>query len=95
MVLPKKDKCRQADQQRESAKPFGKIRKWHAGVEPKIHALVSTNGMDICRDKGAIAYERYIAVAVMGRNLQTLGTALLAKEREKHKDANPLLFLVG
>jgi GTP-sensing pleiotropic transcriptional regulator CodY len=51
--------------------------------------------MDVCRDKGAIAYERYIAAAVMGRNLQTLGTVLLAKERDKLKDDNLLLSLVG
>jgi hypothetical protein len=95
VVLPKKGKRKQADQQREGAKPFGKVRKWHAGVESKIHALVSANGMDVCRDKGAIAYERYIAAAVMGRNLQTLGTVLLAKEREKRKGDNPLLALVG
>jgi hypothetical protein len=93
-VLPKKGKRRLTDQERESAKPFGKIRKWHAGVESKIHALVSGNGMDVCRDKGAITYERYIAAAVMGRNLKTLGTVLLAKEREKRKDKDPLLSLV-
>lgn len=67
VVLPKKGKRRQVDQERESAKPFGKIRKWHAGVESKIHALTSGNGMDVCRDKGAMAYDRYIAAAVMGR----------------------------
>ena len=95
MVLPKKGKRRQVDQQRESAKAFGKIRKWHAGVESKINALVSANGMDVCRDKGAIAYERYIATAVMGRNLQTLGTVLLVKERERRRAENQRLSLVG
>lgn len=94
VVLPKKGKRREADQQRESAKPFSKIRKWHAGVESKIHALVSANGMNVCRDKGAIAYDRYIAAAVMGRNLQTLGTILLSKERRKRKVDDPLLSLV-
>lgn len=94
VVLPKKGKRRQVDQQRESAKPFGKIRKWHAGVESKIHALVSGNSMDVCRDKGSTAYARYIAAAVMGRNLQTLGTILIAKEREKRKNDDPLLSLV-
>ena len=94
VVLPKKGKRRQVDQQRESAKPFGKVRKWHAGVESKIHALVSGNGMDVCRDKGVIAYARYIAAAAMGRNLQTLGTILLGKEREKRKNGDPLLSLV-
>lgn len=95
VVLPKKGKRRKVDQQREGAKAFGKIRKWHAGVESRIHALVSGNGMGVCRDKGVIAYERYIAAAVMGRNLQTLGTVLLAKEREKRKKEHPPQFLLG
>jgi hypothetical protein len=95
VVLPKKGKRRKVDQQREGAKTFGKIRKWHAGVESRIHALVSGNGMGVCRDKGVIEYERYIAAAVMGRNLQTLGTVLLAKEREKRKKDHPPQFLMG
>jgi hypothetical protein len=95
VVLPKKGKRRKVDQQREGTKTFGKIRKWHAGVESRIHALVSGNGMGVCRDKGVIAYERYIAAAVMGRNLQTLGTVLLAKEREKRKKEYPTQFLMG
>jgi hypothetical protein len=41
VVLPKKGKRGQVDQERESAKSFGKARKWHAGVESKIHALTS------------------------------------------------------
>jgi len=32
---------------------------------------------------------------VMGRNLQTLGTVLLAKEREKRKKDHPPQFLLG
>jgi len=51
--------------------------------------------MGVCRDKGVIANERYIAAAVIGRNLQTLGGVLLAKEREKRKKDHPLQYLMG
>jgi hypothetical protein len=65
-------------QQREGTKNFRKIRKWHAGVESRIHVL--KNG-----DKGVIAYERYIASAVMGRYLQTLVTVLPKSVKNEKK----------
>ena len=45
-----------------------------------INALGSGNGLIVCRDKGEEGYERYVALAVLGRNLQTLGTILQKKE---------------
>jgi hypothetical protein len=86
VVLPKKGKLSQADTERESEKEFGKTRKWHAGVESAIHALVSGNGLSLCRDKGDDGYRRYLALGVLGRNLQTLGTILLEKERKLKRE---------
>jgi hypothetical protein len=94
VVLPKKGGRSQADKIREGAKEFGAIRKWHSGVESAIHALVAGNGMKVCRDKGATGYDRYVATAVLGRNLQVLGTILLEKEREKRRKGKNLLELV-
>ena len=37
----------------------------------------------VCRDKGEEGYERYVALAVLGRNLQTLGTILQKKELKR------------
>jgi hypothetical protein len=79
-VLPKKGKRSKADAQREGSKEFGKIRKWHSGIESAIHALGSGNGLSVCRDKD---YNRYIALGVLGRNLQTLGNILIEKERKR------------
>lgn len=95
VALPKKGKRSAADQEREGSKEFGKLRKWHAGVEAAIGALQRGNGMSKCRDKGATGYRRYIAMASLGRNLQTLGTILLEKERERQKSENDLLALVA
>jgi hypothetical protein len=60
LVLPKKGRRSHADKIREGAKEFGAIRKWHSGVESAIHALVSGNGMKVCRDKGCTGYDRYV-----------------------------------
>ena len=86
VVLPKKGKRSQADIERESEKEFGKTRRWHAGVESAIHALGSGNGLSLCRDKGDDGYRRYLALGVLGRNLQTLGTILLEKERKLKRE---------
>lgn len=86
VVLPKKGKRSRADKEREGAKEFGIVRKWHAGVESAINALGAGNGLALCRDKGHEGYERYLALGVLGRNLQTLGTILLEKERKRKRE---------
>jgi len=84
-VLPKKGRHSESDREREGSKEFGRVRKWHSGVESAIHALVAGNGLGVCRDKGPDGYDRYFALGILGRNLQTLGMILLEKEREKKR----------
>lgn len=86
VVLPKKGKRSSSDAAREGAKAFGKMRKWHAGVEAAIHALQAGNGLGICRDKGSEGYQRYLALGVLGRNLQRLGSIFLEKERKRRRE---------
>jgi IS5 family transposase len=81
--LPKKGKRSQADTQREGSREFGKLRKWHPGVESAIHALGVGNGLVVCRDKD---YDRYVALGVLGRNLHTLGAILMEMERLRKKN---------
>ncbi|PIS38346.1 MAG: hypothetical protein COT35_01310 [Nitrospirae bacterium CG08_land_8_20_14_0_20_52_24] len=71
--LPKKGKVTGEALERESAPAFRKARRRHAGIESAIHALVAGNGLDRCRDKGEAGFRRYVALAILGRNLQTLG----------------------
>jgi len=85
-VLPKKGRHSVADAAREGSKAFGKMRKWHAGVEAAIHALQAGNGLGICRDKGRDGYHRYLALGVLGRNLQRLGSIFLEKERKRRRE---------
>jgi len=52
----------------------------HPGVESAIGALQSGNGMQRCRDRSEIGCERYASLAILGRNLHTLGRMLIAEQ---------------
>lgn len=67
-------------QQQEGTVAFRKARQNHPGVESAIGALESGNGLKRCRDKSKRGFERYVALGVLGRNLQTLGKLLLARD---------------
>ena len=92
VVLPKKGRRSATDAAREGSKAFGKMRKWHAGVEAAIHALQAGNGLGICRDKSSEAYQRYLALGVLGRNLQRLGSIFLEKERKRRREQMLLMI---
>ena len=92
VVLPKKGRRSATDAAREGSKAFGKMRKWHAGVEAAIHALQAGNGLGICRDKGSEGYQRYLALGVLGRNLQRLGSIFLQKERKRRREQMLLMI---
>ncbi len=68
-------------QQQEGTVAFRKARQNHAGVESGIGALQSGNGLKQCRDRGKRGFERYVALGILGRNLQTLGKLLLAQDQ--------------
>jgi len=81
-------------QQKEGTVAFRKARQNHPGVESAIGALQAGNGLERCRDKSDPGFERYVGLAVLGRNLQTLGKLLLAQDeaeceaaKSRRKDA--------
>jgi hypothetical protein len=94
VVLPKKGKLSDADRIREGAEEFGIIRKWHPGIESAIHALVAGNGLRVCRDKGSTGYKRYVATAILGRNLHNLGVILMKKLKKKPSEEDLLMNLI-
>ncbi|MBC8183481.1 ISNCY family transposase [candidate division KSB1 bacterium] len=83
--LPKKGKLSAEAKQRQSVREFVTARKKHPGIESAIHALVAGNGLNVCRDKGKDGYDRYVGLAIVGRNLHTLGILLLNKARKKQE----------
>jgi transposase, IS5 family len=68
-------------QQEEGTVAFRKARRRHPGVESAIGALQAGNGLKRCRDRGEEGHERYVALGILGRNLQALGKLLLARDQ--------------
>ncbi len=79
LCLPKPG-AKQSVEQNENAPPqFHRQRKRHSGIESAIGALQSGNGLKRCRDSSERGFRRYVALAVLGRNLHALGRLLLAR----------------
>ena len=83
-VLPKKGKRSQAEHKREGDPEFIRLRRCHSGVESAINAL-EVHGLDLCRDHGIEGFKRYVALAVVARNIQRMGAILRAREQEREK----------
>ena len=81
VILPKKGRWSKQDRAIESDEEFVAARKQHPAVESAINAL-EVHGLDRCLDHGLDGFNRYVALAVVGRNIQKLGSILLQREKE-------------
>jgi len=81
--LPKPGAKQAAEQEETATVKFRKARQRHSGIESAIGALQSGNGMKRCRDHTEIGYQRYLSLAILGRNLHTLGRLLIAQQAPK------------
>lgn len=61
---------------------FHRLRQRHPGVESAIGAMQSGNGLKRCRDRSEIGFERYLGLAILGRNIHVLGKLLIARREE-------------
>jgi hypothetical protein len=78
--LPKPGARQSAAQLCGASVEFHQARQRHPGVESAIGALQSGNGLERCRDRSELGFERYVALGILGRNLHTLGKMLIARE---------------
>ncbi len=89
-ALPKKGKLSKQAKEDQNTEDFKKARNKHAAVESAINAL-EVHGLDVCPDRGFSAFERYTALAVLGRNIQHLGNIIRVQhqnaERKKQRAA--------
>jgi IS5 family transposase len=85
--LPKKSPKEYAEQQKNASVRFHTARQRHPGIESAIGALQSGNGLERCRDRTEIGFERYIALGILGRNLHVLGKLLIQQRAPKSKSA--------
>lgn len=82
VVLPKKGRLSTADRERESDAEFVRLRQQHSAVESAINAL-EQHGLDLCPDHGIVGFKRYVALAVVARNIQRLGAVLRQQEAQR------------
>ncbi len=85
--LPPKDPKKYAEAMEEGSVKFHQSRQRHSGVESIIGALQQGNGLKRCRDRSEIGLERYLGLAILGRNIHTLGKHLIQMESEDSEAA--------
>jgi transposase, IS5 family len=79
VVLPRKGRLSAINKQIENSEEFRQARRKHSAVESSINALAN-HGLDRCPDHGLDGFKRYVALAVVARNIQILGHLLQQKE---------------
>lgn len=84
VTMPKKGKLSQERKEVEHEAGFIKTRHQHSAVESAINCL-EQHGLDKCRDKGIDGFKRYVAIAIVGRNIQRIGSILRAKARAQEQ----------
>ena len=78
-VLPQKGRLSPEEEAFESSDVFVAARHQHAAVESAINAL-EVHGLDRCPDHGIDGFKRYVALAILARNIQQLGARLKKKK---------------
>ncbi len=82
VALPRKGKLSQRAQEIEQSAGFVKARRAHSAVESAINAL-EVHGLDVCRDHGITGFKRYVAWAVVARNIHRIGALLWQQEQQR------------
>ena len=78
--LPKRAPGQFADQMKNASVRFHQARQRHPGIESAIGALQFGNGLERSRDRTEVGFERYIGLAILGRNLHVLGKLLIQQQ---------------
>ena len=84
VVLPKKGRCNKEERERQGSEAFKTSRRKHSAVESGINAL-EVHGLDRCLDHGIDGFKRYVALAIVARNIQKLGAALQKKVQQQER----------
>lgn len=89
VVLPKKGKLSQKDKEREYSEEFVAQKRQHSAVESGINAL-EVHGLDVCPDHGLDGFKRYVALAVLARNIQQVGVEIKKQRLKSEERKDPL-----
>ena len=84
VVLPRKGRLSSEAKRIERSKAFMSARQKHAAVESAINAL-ENHALDRCPDHGIDGFKRYVALAILARNIQILGAKIQKKRLKRLK----------
>ena len=94
VILPRKGKLSAINKEIENSEEFKEARRKHSAIESSINAL-ENHGLDRCPDHGIRGFKRYVALAVVARNIQIVGHILQQKQlqcvqRLERRQSKPL-----
>ena len=76
IVLPKPGRKSETRRQHERQRWFWRGRRFHAGVEGRISVIKRKYGLDRCRNRGQVGFERWVGWGVIANNLTAMGKGL-------------------
>jgi hypothetical protein len=79
VALPRKGKLSKEAKEIESSGNFKKAKNKHSAVESAINGL-QVHGLNKCLDHGIEGFKRYVALAMVARNIQRIGVILQQNE---------------
>ena len=71
----------------EHTEAFTQARRAHSAVESAINAL-EVHGLDKCPDHGIDGFKRYVALAIVTRNIHRIGDILWQQDVARERKAN-------
>lgn len=86
VTLPKKGRLSKERKAIERNEEFVKARRAHSAVESAINAL-GVHGLDKCPDHGIDGFKRYVALAIITRNIRRIGDMLWQQDVERERKA--------
>ena len=84
VALPRKGKLSQTARAAEQSAAFRTARRKHSAVESAINAL-EVHGLDRCADHGIDGFKRYVAFAMVARNIHRIGALLWQQEQQRER----------
>ena len=84
VALPRKGRLSKPAREEEQAEAFVKARRAHSAVESAINGL-EVHGLDVCPDHGIDGFKRYVALAVLARNIHRIGAILWQQDKKREQ----------
>lgn len=84
LMMPKKGKRNQQEEQQEKSKGFRKLNNAHNAIESNINEL-ENRGLNRCPDRSKTAFDKYVGLAVSAYNLHKIGKELISIRIKKEK----------